>query len=95
MGKSTFFTGQPVLNQLLSLLDRQGIRSIARSGEHDRYYRYFDTYTYLVTMLPAVVGVVTNNTHIPTPQPARQSPATNQQLRQYSVHPQCLVAVYF
>jgi hypothetical protein len=51
MGKSTFFTGQPVLNQLLSLLDRNGIRSIAKRGDHDRYYRYFDTYTHLVTML--------------------------------------------
>lgn len=38
MGKNTFFTGQQVLNQLLSLLDRNEIRSIARRGDYDRYY---------------------------------------------------------
>jgi hypothetical protein len=37
MGKSTFFTGQPVLNQILSLIDRGVVRSIARAGKHDRY----------------------------------------------------------
>lgn len=51
MGKSKFFTGQPVLNQLLNLLDRNRIFSLARNGEHDRYYRYFNTYSHLVTML--------------------------------------------
>ena len=64
MGKSTFFTGQPVLNQLLSLLDRQGIRSIARSGEHDRYYRYFDTYTHLVTMLYCAFNKCTSSREV-------------------------------
>ncbi|AMR31999.1 hypothetical protein A0256_21020 [Mucilaginibacter sp. PAMC 26640] len=64
MGKSTFFTGQPVLNQLLSLLDRNGIRSLARRGEHDRYYRYFDTYTHLVTMLYCAFNKCTSSREV-------------------------------
>lgn len=51
MSKSTFFTGQPILTQLLKFVDRGAIRSMARSGGHDRYYKSFDTYTHLVTML--------------------------------------------
>ncbi|WP_256013588.1 IS4 family transposase [Desertivirga xinjiangensis] len=64
MGKNTFFTGQPVLNQLLSLLDRNGIRSIARRGDHDRYYRYFDTYTHLVTMLYCAFNKCTSSREV-------------------------------
>lgn len=64
MGKSTFFTGQPVLNQLLSLLDRNGIRSLARRGDHDRYYRYFDTYTHLVTMLYCAFNKCTSSREV-------------------------------
>lgn len=64
MGKSTFFTGQPVLNQLLRLLDRNGIRSMARRGEHDRYYRYFDTYTHLVTMLYCAFNKCTSSREV-------------------------------
>lgn len=64
MGKSTFFTGQPVFNQLLSLLDRNGIRSIARRGDHDRYYRYFDTYTHLVTMLYCAFNKCTSSREV-------------------------------
>ena len=51
MSKSTFFTGQPVLNQLLSLIDRGTVRSAARLGGHDRYYKHFDTFSHLVAML--------------------------------------------
>lgn len=51
MSKSTFFTGQPILNQLLNLVDRRAVKSLARAGKHDRYYKHFDTYTHLVTML--------------------------------------------
>lgn len=51
MSKSTFFTGQPILTQLLKLVDRASIRSKARKAGHDRYCKSFDTYTHLVTML--------------------------------------------
>lgn len=64
MGKSTFFTGQPILNQLLSLIDRNGVRSLARQDAHDRYYRYFDTYTHLVTMLYCVLNKCTSSREV-------------------------------
>jgi len=51
MSKSTFFTGQPVLTQLLKFVNRSSIKSLAKSGGYDRYYKSFDTYTHLVTML--------------------------------------------
>jgi hypothetical protein len=51
MGKNTFFTGQPILNQLLSLIDRNSVRSLSRRGGYDRYYKYFDTFGHLVAML--------------------------------------------
>jgi Domain of unknown function (DUF4372) len=48
MSKSTFFTGQPILNQLLHLVDRSAVKSLARSGKHDHYYKHFDTHTHLI-----------------------------------------------
>lgn len=56
MGKSRFFTGQPILTQLLNLLDRSSIKRLALKGQHDRYYKSFDTYTHLVTMLYCVLN---------------------------------------
>ena len=64
MSKSTFFTGQPVLNQLLNLIDRNGVRQVAREGDHDRYYRYFDTYTHLVSMLYCVLNKCTSSREV-------------------------------
>lgn len=64
MSKNTFFTGQPVLNQLLSLIDRNAVRTLARVGKHDRYYRYFDTYTHLVTMLYCVLNKCTSSREV-------------------------------
>jgi len=51
MGKSTFFTGQPVFNQLLQLLPRYLINDIVKQRQSDRYYKRFRTYEHLVTML--------------------------------------------
>jgi hypothetical protein len=64
MGKSTFFTGQPVLNQLLNLIDRNSVKALARAGQHDRYYRYFDTYTHLITMLYCVLNKCTSSREV-------------------------------
>jgi hypothetical protein len=64
MSKSTFFTGQPVLNQLLSLIDRNAVRRVGRQDKHDRYYRYFDTYTHLVTMLYCVLNKCTSSREV-------------------------------
>ncbi len=44
MSKSIFFTGQPVFTQLLALIDKPLIKTLANRGQHDRYYKYFDTY---------------------------------------------------
>lgn len=64
MSKSTFFTGQPILNQLLNLIDRGSVKALARAGKHDRYYRYFDTYTHLVTMLYCVLNKCTSSREV-------------------------------
>lgn len=53
MNKSTFFTGQPVFSQLIKLIPRQLVaRAVADTGS-DRYYKKFDTWHHLVTMLYA------------------------------------------
>jgi hypothetical protein len=64
MSKSTFFTGQPILNQLLILIDRSSVRSLARNGKHDRYYKHFDTYTHLVTMLYCALNKCTSSREV-------------------------------
>jgi len=64
MSKSTFFTGQPVLNQLLNLIDRNAVRSLGRHNKHDHYYRYFDTYTHLITMLYCVLNKCTSSREV-------------------------------
>lgn len=64
MSKSTFFTGQPVLNQLLSLIDSGSVRTLARAGKHDRYYKHFDTFTHLVTMLYCVFNRCTSSREV-------------------------------
>lgn len=64
MGKNTFFTGQPILNQLLSLIDRNSVRSLARRGGYDRYYKYFDTFGHLVTMLYSSLNNCTSSREV-------------------------------
>lgn len=51
MSKSTFFTGQPVLNQLLSLIPRNMVLQLSRVYKSDRYCKKFKLYDHLVTML--------------------------------------------
>jgi hypothetical protein len=51
MGKSIHFTGQPVFGQLLQLVPKNIIRSVAKEHSSDRYYKRFKTYEHLVTML--------------------------------------------
>lgn len=64
MGKSTFFTGQPVFTQLLNLLDRSKVKSLAKAGRHDRYYKHFDTYAHLVTMLYCTLSRCTSSREV-------------------------------
>jgi hypothetical protein len=51
MSKSSFFTGQPVLNQLLSLIPNPLVRKLSRKHKSDRYYKKFKAYDHLVSML--------------------------------------------
>ena len=51
MGKSTYFTGQPVLTQLLHLIPVQLVEQLSKSFGCDRYYKKFKAYDHLVSML--------------------------------------------
>ena len=51
MPKSTFFTGQPIFNQLLSYIPRTKIDQLAHKHKSDRYCKTFKAYDHLVTML--------------------------------------------
>ena len=66
MGKSIFFTGEPVFSQLLALIDMSSIKTLAAWGGHDRYYKYFDTYTHLITMLYCTYNKCTSSREVIT-----------------------------
>jgi hypothetical protein len=51
MGKSTNFSGQPIFNQLLTFIDKNEIRKIAKDHGSERYVKKFTTYNHLVVML--------------------------------------------
>ena len=51
MSKSTNFTRQPILNQLLMFLDKGKIRKIVMQNQSDRYVKRFSTYNHVVVML--------------------------------------------
>lgn len=60
MNKSTNFSGQPIIKQLLKLLPSEIIDRTAKSHNSDRYYKRFKTYDHLVTMLYATLGGVSS-----------------------------------
>ena len=51
MGKNTHFFGQPVFSQLLSFVDKTILSQVRSKHHSDRYYKKFDTWQHLVTML--------------------------------------------
>jgi hypothetical protein len=51
MGKSTNFSGQPIFNQLLTFIDKNEIRKIAKDHGSERYVKKFTTFNHLVVML--------------------------------------------
>lgn len=51
MRKDTFFTGQPIFNQLLKLIPKNLINASVRAHNSDRYCKKFMSYDHLVTML--------------------------------------------
>ena len=54
MPKSTFFTGQPIFNQILSLIPRNMVNTLVKEYKTDRYSKKFRSYDHLVTMLYSV-----------------------------------------
>ncbi len=53
MNKSTFFSGQPVLSQLISLISDGHISRISYKHRSDRYYKTFKSRDHLISMLYA------------------------------------------
>jgi len=51
MGKSTFFTGQPVMAQLLQLIPASLVAQTAKRFQSNHYYKKFKAYDHLVSML--------------------------------------------
>lgn len=59
MNKGTFYTGQPIFNQVLNFIPRQLVATVARELGGDYYYKSFKTYEHLITMLYAVFNQCT------------------------------------
>ncbi|MDE3249477.1 MAG: IS4 family transposase [Bacteroidota bacterium] len=51
MNKSSFFSGQPLLGQILKLIPEHIFRQVVKEHDSDRYYKKFRTYEHFVTML--------------------------------------------
>jgi hypothetical protein len=49
--KEIHFVGQPILKQILKLIDAVNIQSLIIKHESDRYYKAFKTRTHIITML--------------------------------------------
>ena len=56
MNKSTHFTGQPTFSQLIKLIPKDIISSCIKQTHSDRYYKKFNTWHHLVTMLFTCYG---------------------------------------
>lgn len=66
MGKGSFFTGQPIFNQLLSYIPRGMVYQIAREYKADHYCKSFRTSDHLVTMLYATFNQCTSLREVTT-----------------------------
>ena len=60
MNKSTHFSGNPIIKQLLSLIPRSIITRTACSFDSDRYYKTCRTHQHLVSMLYATLSGVSS-----------------------------------
>lgn len=56
MNKSTKFSGQPVIKQVLSFIDNKIIYRTARKHNSDKYTKKFTTYQHLVTMIYTILS---------------------------------------
>lgn len=66
MSKGSFFTGQPIFNQVLNYIPRGMVNRFARELQTDRYYKSFKTYDHLVTMLYAIFNRCTSLREVTT-----------------------------
>jgi Domain of unknown function (DUF4372)/Transposase DDE domain len=66
MNKGTFFTGQPIFNQVLSCIPRQLISQISAEHKADYYCKKFTTYEHLVTLLYSVFNNCTSLREVTT-----------------------------
>ncbi|WP_255501727.1 DUF4372 domain-containing protein [Olivibacter sp. SDN3] len=48
MNKSNYFSGQPLVSQLIKFLDREEINRTAKKEGSDRYYKKFHTYDHRI-----------------------------------------------
>lgn len=56
MNKSNHFTGQPIFSQLVSLIPKEIIAKVVSQQGSDRYYKKFNTWHHLLTMLFTCYG---------------------------------------
>lgn len=66
MSKGTFFTGQPIFNQILNFIPRSIINTVARDLKADFYCKSFKTYDHLVTMLYGIFNQCTSLREVTT-----------------------------
>lgn len=81
MNKSTHFSGQPILAQILRLIPRGKVRDLAGTHGSDHYYKTFKTYDHLVTMLYAVFNRCTSLREVTTGMMAAHNRLTHLGLR--------------
>lgn len=60
MNKSTYFSGTPIIKQILKFIPQIDINRTAERYNSDRYYKKFKTYEHLVTMLFATMSGVSS-----------------------------------
>jgi hypothetical protein len=66
MSKASFFTGQPVFNQILSLIPRGEVNRLSRKYQADKYCKKFRAYDHLVTMLYSTLHQCTSLREVST-----------------------------
>lgn len=66
MSKGTFFTGQPIFNQILNFIPRSIVAAVARDLNADFYCKSFKTYDHLVTMLYGILNQCTSLREVTT-----------------------------
>jgi hypothetical protein len=66
MSKGSFFTGQPIFNQVLRHIPDRLVHRCSRELGSDRYYKKFRTMDHLVTMLYAILNRCTSLREVTT-----------------------------